>query len=190
MKSLIKHQQIILVVIFIFFIVCLLNYCFSLYMKGDNDVSKYNIIEGYSSVNYKGRLDKTVSGRTCQKWSSQHPHNHSRTVGNYPGKGLNSVRTLDGNVYEDHNYCRNPDGERDIWCYTTDPDKRWEFCDSKNAIEMEKEAIEKEKEEFNKKELKERTARSLEIKSITNEEIEEKQSIINILQTQVNKLIG
>ena len=28
-----------------------------------------------------------------------------------------------------HNYCRNPDGEASIWCYTTDPAKRWEYCD-------------------------------------------------------------
>ena len=28
----------------------------------------------------------------------------------------------------DHNYCRNPDGESGIWCYTTNPDSRWELC--------------------------------------------------------------
>ena len=30
----------------------------------------------------------------------------------------------------DHNYCRQPeiDGAR-AWCYTMDPDKRWEYCD-------------------------------------------------------------
>lgn len=27
------------------------------------------------------------------------------------------------------NYCRNPDGEPRPWCFTTDPNKRWEFCD-------------------------------------------------------------
>lgn len=29
----------------------------------------------------------------------------------------------------DFNYCRNPDGNSGIWCYTTDPKKRWEACD-------------------------------------------------------------
>ena len=29
-----------------------------------------------------------------------------------------------------HNYCRNPDSEDGgVWCYTTDPDVKWEYCD-------------------------------------------------------------
>ena len=29
-----------------------------------------------------------------------------------------------------HNYCRNPTNfGRGPWCYTTDPKKRWEYCD-------------------------------------------------------------
>jgi hypothetical protein len=27
------------------------------------------------------------------------------------------------------NYCRNPDKEKTIWCYTTDAKKRWEYCE-------------------------------------------------------------
>jgi integrin beta 3 len=27
------------------------------------------------------------------------------------------------------NYCRNPDGEATIWCYTVDSKKRWEYCE-------------------------------------------------------------
>lgn len=26
------------------------------------------------------------------------------------------------------NYCRNPDGELRPWCFTTNPNKRWEYC--------------------------------------------------------------
>ena len=59
---------------------------------------------------YKGTANKTVNGRNCQKWSLQKPHGHI-----FGGQG-------------DHNYCRNPDGEPGVWCYTTDPEKRWELC--------------------------------------------------------------
>ena len=59
---------------------------------------------------YSGNASITVSGRTCQKWSVQTPHTHRWT-----DQG-------------DHNYCRNPDGEAGAWCYTTDPDVRWELC--------------------------------------------------------------
>jgi hypothetical protein len=66
---------------------------------------------------YRGCRTTTRSGATCQNWMEQSPRTHSRTPANYPGKGL-------GN----HNYCRNPDGESTIWCYTTGS-KRWELCD-------------------------------------------------------------
>mmetsp|Transcript_19840 Transcript_19840/g.28257 ORF Transcript_19840/g.28257 Transcript_19840/m.28257 type:complete len:559 (-) Transcript_19840:81-1757(-) len=68
---------------------------------------------------YRGDIAVTETGRTCQKWTEQSPHSHSRTVANYPDKGLGA-----------HNYCRNPDGEPGgAWCYTTDPGKRWDYCD-------------------------------------------------------------
>lgn len=190
MKSLIKHSQITLIVIFIVFFIFLLNYWFSLYMNYDNSASKYSIIEGYSSVDYRGKLDKTISGKTCQYWSSQKPHKHTRLPSNFPGKGLNSVRTIDGVVYEDHNYCRNPDGERDIWCYTEDPDKRWEFCDSNEARKMETEAIEQEEKILENRQYREDALRQIKFEEDTSKLIHEKQSIINILQTQVNKLIS
>lgn len=49
---------------------------------------------------YRGTIATTNSGRTCQPWSSQYPHTHTRTDEQYPGTGLG-----------DHNYCRNPDNE-------------------------------------------------------------------------------
>ena len=61
---------------------------------------------------YTGGMNVTASGRTCQVWAAQQPHEHS--VGTELGE---------------HNYCRNPG--RDIggvWCYTTDPEKQWEYC--------------------------------------------------------------
>lgn len=72
-----------------------------------------------SGSNYRGRVSRSMSGRTCMSWSSQHPHAHSNTPDNYPCSGL------------DENYCRNPSSsfESGPWCYTTDATMRWELCD-------------------------------------------------------------
>jgi len=72
-------------------------------------------LRGVGDEGYRGCQTKTRSGRTCQNWDSQTPHHHSRR---------NEAKGSAGN-----NYCRNPDGEPTIWCYTTDPAKRWEYCD-------------------------------------------------------------
>ena len=72
-----------------------------------------------SAWDYRGSVAVTATGRTCQDWAAQTPHEHSRTPNNYPEFGLEG----------EHNYCRNPDGEATAWCYTTDPSSRWELCD-------------------------------------------------------------
>lgn len=74
-------------------------------------------LTGTKGSGYRGCRTTTRTGRTCQKWTLQSPHRHSRTPQNYPNKGLG-----------DHNYCRNPDGGSTIWCYTRSPSKRWEYC--------------------------------------------------------------
>ena len=62
-------------------------------------------------ASYSGNINVTTSGRTCQAWSAQEPHEHRHTE------------------LGEHNYCRNPNGKPlGVWCYTTDPDKLWEFC--------------------------------------------------------------
>eukprot|EP00058_Branchiostoma_floridae_P022305 XP_002607795.1 hypothetical protein BRAFLDRAFT_64139 [Branchiostoma floridae] len=66
---------------------------------------------------YRGEVNVTRSGRTCQAWTDQSPHAHTRTTHNYPHDDLVG------------NYCRNPDIESMPWCYTTDPGTRWEVCD-------------------------------------------------------------
>ncbi|XP_033126062.1 uncharacterized protein LOC117124046 [Anneissia japonica] len=77
-----------------------------------------NCYEMDNGADYRGTVTVTVSGNTCQKWTSQAPHSHSRTSENYPDTGLG-----------DHNFCRNPDNEETVWCYTTNPSVRWELCD-------------------------------------------------------------
>lgn len=58
----------------------------------------------------------TISGIVCQYWNSTEPHNPSDEFG-LPEPS-------------DNNLCSNPDNSANgDWCYTTDPEVRWEYCD-------------------------------------------------------------
>jgi len=59
---------------------------------------------------YDGCISTTASGKSCQAWASTVPHNHTYTH-----------LSLEGN------YCRTDD-HTGPWCYTTDPNKKWEDC--------------------------------------------------------------
>ena len=77
---------------------------------------------GSRGENYRGNVSQTTSGRTCQFWSKQTPHQHRHyTEENIEKYGVG-----------DHNFCRNPVPELPAserpWCYTTDKSKKWEFC--------------------------------------------------------------
>ena len=48
-----------------------------------------------SQTDYRGTISKTAFGHECQRWDTQTPHDHTRTVENYPDAGLEG------------NYCRN-----------------------------------------------------------------------------------
>ncbi|CAH1274835.1 LPA [Branchiostoma lanceolatum] len=66
---------------------------------------------------FRGTVSVTKTGLKCQRWDSQTPHIHKRKPADYPSFGL------------EQNYCRDPDGTNGVWCYTTDPGKRWDYCD-------------------------------------------------------------
>ncbi|XP_062575225.1 plasminogen-like [Saccostrea cucullata] len=66
---------------------------------------------------YIGLKTTTLSGRTCQRWDRNHPHKHS------------NANRFSGPASCHENFCRNPDNSPNgPWCYTTDPNKRWEYC--------------------------------------------------------------
>ncbi|XP_078616566.1 uncharacterized protein LOC144884896 isoform X2 [Branchiostoma floridae x Branchiostoma japonicum] len=70
-----------------------------------------------NGTSYRGTVAVTETGRTCQRWDSQTPHGHNYTAAVYPSAGL------------EENYCRNAGDWAEVWCYTTDRNKRWERCD-------------------------------------------------------------
>jgi len=65
---------------------------------------------------YRGEIHQTISNKTCQHWNAQEPHYHKFQPQDRP----------DDNLLE--NFCRNPDRSEKAWCYTTDPDTLWEYC--------------------------------------------------------------
>ncbi|CAC5399124.1 unnamed protein product [Mytilus coruscus] len=66
------------------------------------------------SNEYDGKVHCTVSGITCQNWNKDKPHKPY-----YQPSDPNDLTS---------NYCRDPSSTGRPWCYTTNPDLRWEFC--------------------------------------------------------------
>ena len=69
---------------------------------------------------YKGDVNVTRSGKSCQNWKNPTVHFHNFTkVG-------------------DHNKCRNPDGVAGAWCYTTLTEKIWEYCNIRHCHQFDR----------------------------------------------------
>ncbi|XP_077861613.1 uncharacterized protein LOC144342143 [Saccoglossus kowalevskii] len=62
--------------------------------------------EHFDGSDYDGTVSSTIGGHTCEVW----------TFTEYYDVG-------------DHNYCRNPDGDSGVWCFTTSPGVQWDYCD-------------------------------------------------------------
>ena len=78
---------------------------------------------GARGAGYRGCQSVTRSGLTCQSWSAQTPHQHAfdEDEGFFSRGGESAA--------DAKNHCRNPDGGDSIWCYTTDPNIRFDYCD-------------------------------------------------------------
>ena len=72
--------------------------------------------ERSNRADYRGTMNTTTNGYTCQRWDSLDPSSYFATF-DADKFGLES------------NYCRNPDNSRQPWCPTTDPEKDQDFCD-------------------------------------------------------------
>jgi hypothetical protein len=85
----------------------------------DCDYGADNCYTNSQGTDYRGSVSTTKSGLTCQVWSTLTPHQHTKSYMNFPTDGLGG-----------HNHCRNPAAEEDgPWCYTMDPNVRFELCD-------------------------------------------------------------
>ncbi|KAK2859015.1 hypothetical protein Q5P01_003635 [Channa striata] len=84
--------------------------------SGDADVNVTTSCVHGKGTNYRGTMNVTPEGVTCQRWDSQFPHNHSFVPQNFKCKDLRE------------NYCRNPNGADYPWCFTTDPNQRIANC--------------------------------------------------------------
>ena len=62
--------------------------------------------------------------KSCIHWPG------ANTPNNLPGRGLDEISTEMGYIIkENHNYCRNPNNQKDgIWCFTRDRHIRYENC--------------------------------------------------------------
>lgn len=83
--------------------------------------------EGRSRA-YVGHRMCTSSGRQCQRWDTQEPQRHRfRKSEMFPDY---SIQLADA-------FCRDPEGVKGFpWCFTTDPDKKWETCDIQKCSDI------------------------------------------------------
>lgn len=99
-----------------------------------NVFAKSEEVKGSKGKDYRGKQTKTQGGHTCQRWDDSSPHSRGRAGTFYNQSNANSTGT------GAHNYCRNPDGENTIWCYTTNKSKRWDYCSPMRLNKKEEEA--------------------------------------------------
>ena len=76
----------------------------------------YNASLGYQ--NYLGHVNTTYSGKQCQRWDVDYPH----------VRDLSGITFVEPDLASVENYCRKVDISPFFWCYTMDPNQRWEPC--------------------------------------------------------------
>ena len=93
------------------------SYCFSSKQGVRKEKCHPHCLDISHQSEIQSKCDRTQSGRTCQRWDRNQPH-----VPNFQP------------IVNLHNFCSKPDGDNQHWCYTTDPDVRWEYCHPKCEV--------------------------------------------------------
>ncbi|XP_071952896.1 uncharacterized protein [Antedon mediterranea] len=95
-----------------------LNVCeVRVYNEYEPEISECTLMENKND--YRGLVHTTTNNILCQTWTSNSPH--------VPYSGISIPNSETGLGH--HNLCRNPDNEPGAWCYTSDANVRWEYCD-------------------------------------------------------------
>ncbi|KAL4233913.1 hypothetical protein ACF0H5_008585 [Mactra antiquata] len=99
---------------------CLKIGCVGFLFKTDDIMDEASCHPNVNSSSYNGTLAITANGNICQNWADQTPHQHNTIARRMPESSLTEAR----------NYCRDPKpiSAGFTWCYTMNPNARWEPC--------------------------------------------------------------
>ena len=93
------------------------SYCLSSKPGVDKEKCHPHCLDISHQSGIQSKCDRTQSGRTCQRWDRNQPH-------------VPNIQP----IVNAHNFCSKPYGDNQHWCYTTDPNVRWEYCHPKCEV--------------------------------------------------------
>jgi len=80
-----------------------------------------------SGKDFRANVSVTEKGFVCQAWNVTKPRYHLLSPEDHPEIGGG------------HNFCRNPGGQKEKpWCFTTNSDTKFDFCDIPRCGEISK----------------------------------------------------